>query len=97
MGLGPSFTTTTMLSLVSVEYCQNTTFIYGLCESFIGVGMILGPALGQTLYNWLGYAGAFYAIAGIVGITFIMQVIFVPNRLNDNYVVQLTPEEYEFD
>lgn len=56
--------------------------MYGYTESAIGMGLMIGPVLGQLLYNVLGFEYTFYCISGILCIPFILIIFFVPNKLN---------------
>jgi predicted MFS family arabinose efflux permease len=43
---------------------------------------MLGPVMGQLIFNLVGFERTFYCTAGILAIPFVAQYIFVPSSLN---------------
>ena len=82
-GLAEACHNTSTLSLIAVEFYAEREMYYGWVESSIGVGLMMGPVIGQVLYNLFGYENTFYMTAGILTIPLVLQVFFIPKRIND--------------
>ena len=39
---------------------------------------MLGPVIGQLIYNFVGYEKTFYIIAGILGAPLALCIVFIP-------------------
>ena len=51
-------------------------------EAAIGVGTIIGPAVGSFMYGIFGFAASFYIRVVIFLIAFAQSYYFIPKRLN---------------
>jgi predicted MFS family arabinose efflux permease len=51
-------------------------------ESSIGAGLMLGPVVGQIIFSLLGFEFTFYCTALIQAVPSLLQLVFLPNRLN---------------
>jgi hypothetical protein len=37
----------------------------GYCSAAVGLGIMLGPVIGQAIYTWVGFQDTFYSFAVI--------------------------------
>lgn len=81
-GFGDAASSTAIFSIIGSEFPTKRELYFGYFESAVGVGLMLGPVLGQIFYTALGFERTFYCTAGVLGIPFILQLIYIPNRLN---------------
>ncbi len=44
-----------VFSLVAIRFPENKEKNFGYCESAIGMGMMIGPILGQIFYSAFGF------------------------------------------
>ena len=51
-------------------------------EIFIGLGQLLGPLIGSSVYDTLGFAGTLYLFGGLNSLGLIICFVFVPGQLN---------------
>eukprot|EP00347_Sterkiella_histriomuscorum_P013737 403363558 len=54
----------------------------GYVEMALGVGDMIGPAIGSFMYDQSGFAGSFFGFSGMVLIGIIVSIIKIPERLN---------------
>ena len=45
--------------------------------------MLIGPPMGGFLYGYLNYAWTFYFFSFLIGACMLIQIIFIPNQLNN--------------
>lgn len=69
-------------SIISIEFPAEREKYVGLCQTAVGLGLLSGPFIGQTIYIGAGYAGTFYAMAGILAVALGIVSFLIPNRLN---------------
>jgi MFS family permease len=69
-------------SIVSIEFPHEREKMIGFCQTAVGLGLLSGPFIGQTIYIGAGYAGTFYAMAGILTAALILVSFLIPNKLN---------------
>ena len=81
-GFGDAGSSTAIFSIIGSEYAEKQELFFGYFESAVGVGLMLGPIMGQLLYNALGFEYTFYATALIISGPFLLVLFSVPNRLN---------------
>lgn len=51
-------------------------------EAAIGLGDMLGPAIGGVIYDFYGFSGAFLSFGVMLLIGIVFSVIMIPNTLN---------------
>ena len=51
-------------------------------EIFIGLGQLLGPLIGSSVYDTLQFDGTLYLFGGLNALGLIMCIIFIPAQLN---------------
>ena len=54
----------------------------GYCQSAIGIGLMLGPIIGQTLYDVVSYELTFYIFGIIFAIAMGVLLTVIPNHIN---------------
>lgn len=69
-------------SIISIEFPGEREKYVGLCQTAVGLGLLSGPFIGQTIFIGAGYAGTFYAMAGILCGALIIVSFLIPNRIN---------------
>ena len=82
-GIGTSFNMTSIYSIVASEFADARERHYGYIEMSLGIGMFLGPFLSGIFYTYLKYVGTFLLLAGFLIIGLIIDIILLPNRLNN--------------
>jgi len=55
----------------------------GYVEMSLGVGDMIGPAIGSFLYDFYGYTGTFVTFSSIVLFGIIISIIQIPSSLNE--------------
>lgn len=81
-GIGDSMVSTAAYSIISIEFPGEREKYVGLCQTAVGLGLLSGPFIGQTIFIGAGYAGTFYAMAGILCGALIIVSFLIPNRIN---------------
>lgn len=56
--------------------------MFGYTEAAIGLGLMMGPAIGQVLYSALDFEKTFYCTSGILVIPAILTLNYIPTKLN---------------
>jgi MFS family permease len=54
----------------------------GYVEQALGVGDMIGPALGGLIFEFVGFAGTFFMFGALIFLGTLLSVIWIPNRLN---------------
>ena len=54
----------------------------GYVEQALGVGDMIGPALGGLIFEFVGFAGTFFMFGTLIFLGTLLSVIWIPNRLN---------------
>jgi MFS family permease len=65
-GFGDAAVTTAFFSIISIEFSKDQELYFGYFESAVGVGLMIGPAMGQLLFNIFDFEWTFYITAIIV-------------------------------
>jgi MFS family permease len=81
-GFGDAAASIAIFSIIGSEYVDKQELYFGYFESAVGIGMMLGPVIGQVLYNALGFEYTFYCTALIISIPTIWMIFTIPNRMN---------------
>lgn len=85
-GYGDTLVTCTALSLITTNWSEEKTKYISFMEASAGLGLMIGPPMGASLYGVLNFAWTFYFFSFLIGICLIMQIAFLPNKLNDSKV-----------
>jgi len=75
-------TATAIYSVVSIEFPLKREIYSGYCATSVGVGLLLGPVIGTSIYSFAEYEFTFYILAGLLFCSFLTAVIMLPNRIN---------------
>ena len=59
-GASSAFVQTTCYSIATNEFPDRKEQIVGWVEALTGLGLIVGPIIGSTLYSLLGYEDTFF-------------------------------------
>jgi MFS family permease len=70
-------------SIISIEFPGEREKYIGFCQTAVGLGLLSGPFIGQTIFIGAGYAGTFYAMAGILCVALALVSFLIPNRINE--------------
>ena len=54
----------------------------GYVEMALGVGDMVGPAIGGLVFEVAGFSGTFAVFGGMITVGIILSVIWIPKRLN---------------
>jgi len=81
-GAGDSFVSTAGYSIVTIEFPKRREAYIGYCQAAVGLGLMLGPVLGQLIYTKVEYAATFYIFAGILTCALIVVLFIIPSHLN---------------
>lgn len=82
-------------SIISIEFPNEREKYVGFCQTAVGIGLLSGPFIGQTIFIGAGYAGTFYAMASILVCALIIVSFLIPNRMNS--APAPTADEINFD
>ena len=50
-GIGDSMVATSAYSIVSIEFPHNREVYIGYCQTAVGLGLLMGPVIGTTIYG----------------------------------------------
>ncbi len=73
---------TSAYSIVSIEFPVQREIYIGYCLTAVGLGLLLGPVIGTSIYQFAGYEWTFYSLAGILILSLIIAIFMLPNRIN---------------
>ena len=80
-GASSSFVQTTCYSIATNDFPEKKEQIVGWVEALTGVGLIMGPILGSTLYSLLGYANTFFIYGSfLVLLSLVIKCMFPDGR-----------------
>ena len=54
---------TSMYSIITIEFPKEKEVYIGYCQAASGIGFLVGPAIGTTLYMLTSYEYLFYIMA----------------------------------
>jgi len=82
-GLGDALVCTAGYSIITIENPPKKDSYIGYCQSAIGIGLMLGPVIGQSLYNsTLNYEMTFYTFGVVLALSMGVLMIVIPNHIN---------------
>ena len=73
---------TSAYSIVSIEFPHQREVYIGYCQTAVGLGLLMGPVIGTTIYQFAGYQNTFYILAGVLSLSFLTAIFLLPNRIN---------------
>jgi MFS family permease len=65
-------------SVVSIEFPHNRDVYIGYCQTAVGLGLLLGPVIGTTIFGLVKYEATFYILAGILSMSLITAIFLLP-------------------
>jgi len=72
-----------VFSMVAIRFPEDNATVFGACESAIGMGMMIGPILGQVFY-YFEFEGCFYGTGVLILLCGFISHCFMPDSLNKN-------------
>jgi len=82
--LGAAAFATSSYTYVAKLFPDNIGAVLGILETFVGLGMSFGPAIGGFLYDWGGYGLPFYSLGVVMLITIPINFFLLPNSTLDD-------------
>ena len=73
---------TSVYSIVSTEFPVNRDIYVSYCQNAVGLGLLMGPVIGTSIYSFAGYERTFYMLAGILVMSMITAIIMISRRVN---------------
>ena len=73
---------TAAYSIVSIEFPHQREVYIGYCQTSVGLGLLLGPVVGTTIYRFAHYEFTFYILAVVLSISLTTAFFMIPNRIN---------------
>lgn len=67
-GFGDAACSTAVFSVIGRVFPDDRDQYFGYIESAVGVGLMVGPVIGNSIYNLVGYEYTFYCSALLVAI-----------------------------
>ena len=68
---------------MTYEFSSEREKYIGFGEASAGIGIMLGPVFGSTLYQILGYMHTFLAISLLLFFNFLIVYYFLPSHVNN--------------
>ncbi|XP_055352330.1 MFS-type transporter SLC18B1-like [Paramacrobiotus metropolitanus] len=65
-GLGASAVVTSSFTVIADEFPNSVSTMFGTCETFSGLGFMLGPVIGGSLFHLGGFKTPFLVLGGVV-------------------------------
>lgn len=81
-GVGDSMVATASYSIVSIEFPHSREVYIGYCQTAVGLGLMLGPVIGTTIFKLVGYEFTFYVLAGVLVGSLLTAFFLLPSRIN---------------
>ena len=100
-GMAAATLNTTCWAIVTALYQRDGQKYLGILSAIIGVGLLIGPIVGSTLYTLFGFEGTFFIIGALF--LFLIPVILklIPESVNisdkdfsENSVLRLNEESW---
>ena len=82
-GFGDGMMAVAVPAIIVIEFTDDTEFYLGLCNTSLGVGLMLGPVIGVFVYSVLSYANTFYFFSALILLVGNVSVSLVPKRLDE--------------
>lgn len=88
--MADAFVGIAIYSLVTICFPDNRTKYLGYTESAMGIGLMIGPVLGEIVYKQLGYEYTFLTFAGILVAGGVLAFVLLPQQLNQLKISEYT-------
>ena len=69
-------------SIITIEFPGEKESYIGYCQASVGIGLMLGPVIGVSLYQYADFEMTFYIFAGVLFLGMILVACAIPNHLN---------------
>lgn len=69
-------------SIITIEFPTKKETYIGYCQAAVGIGLMMGPVLGQALYAQFQYEKTFYIFAAMLALAMVALAFIIPNSLN---------------
>ncbi len=69
-------------SIITIEFPTKKETYIGYCQAAVGIGLMLGPVLGQALFSVVSFEKTFYIFGAVLSIAMVILVIVIPNNIN---------------
>jgi len=76
-GFGDACASIAIFSIIGTEYSADQELYFGYLESAVGVGLMIGPVIGQLIFNQVGFEKTFYCTAIIISGSLILQIFII--------------------
>ena len=87
-GFADSLTMSVIFALISNNYSEDRSKYLAYVKAAGGLGLMLGPSMGSTIYGYLGYAKTFYFFSILLNLGLILSMIFVKEpKLKRNEII----------
>ena len=77
-GVGDSMVATASYSIVSIEFPHSREIYIGYCQTAVGLGLLMGPVIGTSIFKFAGYEGTFYVLGGILCLSLMTAFFLLP-------------------
>jgi predicted MFS family arabinose efflux permease len=84
--MGDQFVAIACFTIITISYPEDKETYIGLAEGCIGIGLMIGPALGSFFYEYLQYKGTFYAFSVLMFVCAIAAIFVLPDNLNNSKI-----------
>ena len=81
-GVGDSMVATSAYSIVTIEFPHQREVYIGYCQTAVGLGLLLGPVIGTTIYRFAKYQLTFYILAVVLTCSLLAAIFLIPSRIN---------------
>jgi MFS family permease len=73
---------TSAYSIVTIEFPHQREVYIGYCQTAVGLGLLLGPVIGTTIYRFAKYQLTFYILAVVLTCSLLAAIFLIPSRIN---------------
>ena len=78
-----------IFALVSHNFNEDRSKYLSYVKASGGLGLMLGPSIGSTIYGWLGFARTFYFFSCLLALSLVITVLFVnePKKVDRSSII----------
>ena len=80
LNLASCLTGTASFAITAAAFPDNVGAVFGLLETFTGLGLMVGPALGGVLFQVGGFVTPFAVLGGIMVLTVPFSMMYLPRQ-----------------
>ncbi|XP_074656509.1 MFS-type transporter SLC18B1-like isoform X2 [Tubulanus polymorphus] len=89
LAIGCTAQTTASFVLTASLYPDNISFVFGITETCVGIGLMVGPTVGGLFYGLGGFYLPFAVIGGFMILVVILNHFLIPDFVEDRNMVSL--------